>query len=149
MSKFRPLFTATALLLLSGLFLLSQAQDAMSDAHVQLGTSDVYGEHLVDAEGNALYLFTNDTDGTSVCYDACAENWPPLLVEDGEPMVGEGLDETLVGTTERTDGTMQVTYNGWPLYTFVQDTEPGMANGQGANDVWFLVNAEGEQVATP
>lgn len=146
MTKSRTLFITTALLLLSGLFLISQAQDASTDAHVQVATSDTYGEHLVDAEGYALYLFTNDTEGMSVCYDTCAENWPPLLVEEGEPMVGEGLDEALVGTIERDDGTMQVTYNGHPLYTFVQDEEPGMANGQGVNDVWYLVNPEGEAI---
>jgi predicted lipoprotein with Yx(FWY)xxD motif len=145
MIKSRPLFIATTLLFLSGLFLISQAQDAMG-ADVQLAESEMYGEHLVNAEGHALYLFTNDTEGTSNCYDNCAQNWPPLLVEEGEPTIGEGLDESLVGTTERTDGTMQVTYNGWPLYTFVQDEEPGMANGQGANEVWYLVNPAGEAI---
>ncbi len=148
MTKFRATFIATALLMLSGLFLIAQAQDASTDAHVQVAMSDMYGEHLVDAEGNALYLFTNDTEGTSNCTDNCAQNWPPLTVEDGEPMVGEGLDASLVGTTERADGTMQVTYNGWPLYTFIQDEEPGMANGQGANDVWYLVNPAGEAIET-
>ncbi len=149
MTKSRPLFIATALLLLSGLFLISQAQDAATAADVQVATSDMYGEHLVDAEGHALYMFLNDTEGTSNCTDDCAQNWPPLTVEDGEPMVGEGLDASLVGTIERADGTMQVTYNGHPLYTFVQDQEPGMANGQDVADAWYLVSTTGEQIETP
>ncbi len=145
MTQFRFRFAATALLLLSGLFLISQAQDAAMGSDVNVATNEMYGDHLVDAEGNALYLFTNDVDGVSACYDGCATNWPPLLVES-DPTFGEGIDESLVGTTERDDGTMQVTYNGMPLYTFLNDTEPGMANGQGLNEVWYLVNPMGEQI---
>jgi predicted lipoprotein with Yx(FWY)xxD motif len=76
------------------------------------------GTFLVDDAGNTLYLFVPDSQGDSTCYDACAGNWPPLT---GDVSAGAGVDATLLGTTARTDGTVQVTYNGWPLYYFVAD----------------------------
>ena len=101
------------------------------------------GSILVDAEGNTLYLFTPDAQGESTCYDACADNWPALT---GDVTAGEGVDGSLLGTTERTDGSVQVTYNGWPLYYFANDAAPGDTNGQGINDVWFAVDAAGDAV---
>jgi predicted lipoprotein with Yx(FWY)xxD motif len=103
------------------------------------------GPILVDPEGATLYLFLSDVDELSWCYDECAENWPPLLVEEA-PAVGEGLDAELVGVTERTDGTLQATYGGWPLYTFVGDTEPGQTSGHTLNGVWFAVAPDGSGV---
>jgi predicted lipoprotein with Yx(FWY)xxD motif len=114
-------------------------------ATVMVATNDALGSFLVDAEGMTLYLFLNDQPGVSNCYDQCAENWPPLLVE-GEPVAGEGADAALLGTTERTDGAMQVTYNGWPLYYFVRDAAPGDTVGQGRGDVWYVISPAGEQV---
>jgi predicted lipoprotein with Yx(FWY)xxD motif/cytochrome c5 len=108
----------------------------------------VLGTHLVDGQGRTLYLFTNDVDGVSACYEACATNWPPML-SDGDVATGEGVDPTLIGSTERTDGSVQVTYGGWPLYTFIGDAEPGQANGQGRNDVWFVVAPDGTGVGAP
>ncbi|HET8986065.1 MAG TPA: c-type cytochrome [Trueperaceae bacterium] len=118
---------------------------AGGDTGLTLSTHPDLGSALADQDGNFLYLFSNDAQGESKCYDSCATNWPPF-VSDAEVTVGEGLDPALVGTTARTDGTAQVTYGGWPLYTFIGDTEPGMAAGQGLNDVWFLVSATGEAV---
>ena len=105
-------------------------------------TDAALGDHLVDGDGRTLSLFTNDVDGTSACYDACATNWPPLLA-DGDVAAMDGVDAALIGTTERTDGSMQVTYGGSPLYTFVRDTEPGATVGQGVNDVWYVVAPDG------
>ncbi len=102
------------------------------------------GHFLTDSEGFTLYLFLNDTDGVSACYDGCAALWPPLLVEAGaEPTAGEGLDPSLLGTTERDDGTLQVTYNGWPLYYYAADMEAGQATGQAVGGNWWMVSAEG------
>lgn len=101
------------------------------------------GDVLTDADGMALYLFMPDQQGASTCYDQCAQAWPPLTEAAG---VGDGLDAGLVGTTTRDDGTVQATYNGWPLYHFASDTAPGDVNGQGVNDVWYLVDASGEPV---
>jgi predicted lipoprotein with Yx(FWY)xxD motif/cytochrome c5 len=119
---------------------------ASGDVDLALATHTDHGSALADQDGNFLYLFSNDAQGESKCYDSCATNWPPFS-GDGDVTVGEGLDPALLGTTTRTDGTTQVTYGGWPLYGFVGDTTPGMAAGQGLNDVWFLVGAAGEPVS--
>lgn len=108
-------------------------------------TDAALGEHLVDGSGRTLYLFVNDADGASTCYDACATNWPPLLT-DGGAVAMDGVDADLVGTTERTDGAVQVTYGGWPLYFFVGDAEPGTTAGQAVNEVWYLVAADGTAI---
>lgn len=107
-----------------------------------IGTAGGYEGVLLDGRGLALYAFTNDTDGASTCYDNCAENWPPVLA-DG--LQGEGIDVALVGTTQRRDGSNQVTYGGFPLYRFAAD-QAGMASGQGVGERWFLVSATGELV---
>jgi predicted lipoprotein with Yx(FWY)xxD motif len=67
-------------------------------------------------------------------------------MSQGAPAAGEGVDAALLGTITRDDGAMQVTYNGWPLYYFADDTAPGDANGQGLGDVWFLVSPTGEAI---
>jgi hypothetical protein len=85
-----------------------------------------------------LYLFTQDSEGESTCYDDCAEAWPPLTVE-GSPTIPEGLPGEFT-TVERDDGSMQVAYNGMPLYYWQGDEQPGDTTGQGVNDVWFVVN---------
>ena len=104
------------------------------------------GSILVDGNGNTLYLFTPDDQGDSVCYDQCEAAWPPLV---GEFAAGSGIDATLLGTATRTDGTDQVTYNGWPLYYFANDTAPGDVNGQGVNDVWYVLSPEGQGIGMP
>ena len=115
---------------------------------VALGKNDKLGSFLVDSKGMTLYLFTKDTPNTSNCYDKCATSWPPLLTT-AKPVAGDGVDASLLGTTMRTDGTTQVTYNGWPLYYFQKDKAPGDVTGQDVGSVWFVVSAKGEQVKTP
>ena len=115
---------------------------------VSLGKNDALGSFLVDEKGMTLYLFTKDTPNTSVCYDKCATAWPPLLTT-GDPVGGEGLDASKLGTTTRTDGSIQVTYNGWPLYYYEKDKAPGDVIGQDVGGVWYVVSAEGDQVNTP
>lgn len=100
------------------------------------------GEGAVGTEGQADG--SGRGSGVSTCYDMCAESWPPLLVE-GEPTAGEGVAAELLGTTEREDGSSQVTYNGWPLYYFARDV-PGSATGQGAGGSWYLVSPEGHAI---
>ena len=116
-------------------------------ASVEVSESADFGSILVDGEGMSLYLFTKDTQnsGASTCTGDCLVKWPSLAT-DGDPVAGEGVDETLLGTITRDDGTTQVTYNGWPLYYFAEDTAPGDTNGQGVGDVWFLVTPAGEAV---
>lgn len=116
------------------------------EATVALGGTDL-GEVLVGPDGRTLYMFDPDAQGDSTCYDQCATAWPPLTVDDdAEPAAGEGVDAALLGTTERTDGTTQVTYDGWPLYYWAQDAAPGDATGQAVNDVWWVLDASGEPI---
>ena len=121
-------------------------------ATVNVSESADHGSILVDANGMALYAFMADTQNgdTSTCGDddGCATEWPPL-VSDGDPVAGEGVDASLLGTITRDDGTMQVTYNGWPLYLFEEDTAAGDTNGQGVDEfggLWFLVSPTGEAI---
>jgi len=114
---------------------------------VSLGSVQKLGMVLVDSNGMTLYDFHKDKGTTSSCYGPCAEGWPPLLTE-GEPTVGNGASASKLGTTERKDGTVQVTYAGHPLYTFVGDKKPGEANG---NDIsafggeWYALLGSGEE----
>lgn len=105
---------------------------------VAVTTHPQHGVILTDAAGMTLYLFTQDEAGESTCYDDCAAAWPPLTVE-GSPTVPDGLPGE-VGTTERDDGSAQVTYEGTPLYYWQGDEQPGDATGHGVNDVWFVVH---------
>jgi len=121
---------------------------AAAGTTVALGEDDKLGSFLVDDKGMTLYLFTKDTPNTTVCYEKCAVAWPPLLTT-GDPAAGEGVDASMLGTTNRTDGTVQVTYNGWPLYYYEKDKAPGDVTGQDVGGVWYVVSAEGNQVTTP
>ncbi|WP_159621669.1 hypothetical protein [Ruania rhizosphaerae] len=123
------------------------SEEDMDDGDMMAGTvataeTDL-GTILVDGEGMTLYLFTNDEPGVSNCEGECIENWPAL---EGEPEAGDGVDAALLGSIERSDGTVQATYNDWPLYYWVQDSAPGDTTGQGVNDVWYVVSPEGEMI---
>lgn len=124
------------------------------DAQLSEQTSSGYGAYVADGQGKTLYMFTTDTQGQgdtqakSSCYDACAEAWPPLTIESGNPQVGDQLQQDLVGTFQREDGTTQVTYGGWPLYYFVKDQASGEVNGQdvhGFGGEWYLVAPDGSK----
>ncbi|WP_341359392.1 hypothetical protein V5H98_16930 [Georgenia sp. M64] len=120
---------------------------AAGAATVMTAESDL-GTILVDGEGMTLYMFTNDTQdsGESVCEGDCLVAWPPL---EGEPTAGEGVDDSLLGTIERSDGSTQASYNGWPLYYWAQDTAPGDVTGQGVGDVWYVLDPAGEPIGMP
>ena len=97
---------------------------------MQVRTDATYGAVVAAANGMSLYLFTNDKgDGKSTCYGDCAGSWPALTVASaGDLTAGSGVTGAL-GTITRDDGTLQVTYNGLPLYFFKNDKAPGDANG--------------------
>ncbi len=121
----------------------SEPADEGATVVVSTEESDQFGPMLVDGEGNSLYLFTNDTGQESTCTDACAEAWPAVT---GQASVAGDADDSLLGTTERDDGEMQVTYAGHPVYYFAADQAPGDTNGQGVGGVWFLIDPAGDAI---
>lgn len=106
-------------------------------------TTGDLGEHVVDGENVTLYAFLPDDATEPTCYEECANNWPPLT---DAVTAGDGVDGSLLGSAERTDGGTQVTYNGWPLYYFAGDAAAGETNGQGVGDNWFVVDASGAPI---
>lgn len=105
---------------------------------VAIGTDAEFGNYLVDGMGNSLYLFTNDSENVSVCTGDCEDRWPVFAV-DGELNVPSALSADDFGTITRADGSSQTTYKGTPLYYFFRDEARGDVNGQGALEVWYLV----------
>ena len=119
-------------------------------ATIGVETNGSLGKILEDSQGRTIYLFEKDTGATSTCSGACAEAWPPVTA-NGKPTVGNGLTASLVGTTKRSDGSRQVTYNGHPLYLFQEDHNPGDVNGQGVNAfgaAWYVVSPGGAAITT-
>ena len=117
---------------------------ASGPAAVMVGQNSTLGSFLVDSQGMTLYLYTNDAPNTSNCYGGCATSWPPLLT-NGAPTAGMGVTASMLGTTTRTDGTTQVTYNGWPLYYFAGDSAAGDTAGEGKGSVWYVITPDGAQ----
>ncbi len=109
------------------------------------------GKIITDGAGMSLYMYPPDTREPSVsnCYDACARAWPPLLTAGKAELKGTELDAKLVGTTTRKDGTTQVTYNGWPLYYWNRDKNPGDVLGQAVGDIWWVMTADGGIITSP
>jgi len=113
-------------------------------AAVNVGQNAALGSFLVDSKGMTLYLFTKDTPNTSNCYGGCASYWPPLLT-NGAPIAGTGVTASMLGSTKRTDGAIQVTYNGWPLYYYLSDKAAGDTTGENVQGTWFVVTPAGVQ----
>jgi predicted lipoprotein with Yx(FWY)xxD motif len=116
------------------------------DPDLEVAINTRFGDILVDRDGMTLYMFMMDEHNVSNCRGGCLNLWPPLVVEDDEPVLGEGVDPDLIGSAELEDGRQVVTYNGMSLYYYAQDNEPGDFNGQGFGSVWFVVSSEGEVV---
>jgi predicted lipoprotein with Yx(FWY)xxD motif len=121
-----------------------QAVPATVGGTAMLRTTTIGGVSvLTNSSGRTLYWFVPDTPSKSVCYGTCAAYWPPVI---GNPAAGPGVTLSKIATIARTDGTIQVTYAGHPLYTYVGDTAAGQANG---NDIdlnggfWHEVPAAG------
>jgi predicted lipoprotein with Yx(FWY)xxD motif len=106
------------------------------------------GMILVNSRGRTLYLFAKDRSGKSACASQCAQYWPPLMSQ-GKPTAGPGVKAALLGQTKRADGSMQVTYNKHPLYTFALDKQAGQVNGEASSNFgakWYAVSASGGAV---
>jgi predicted lipoprotein with Yx(FWY)xxD motif len=113
---------------------------------VVLDDSD-FGRMLFDTKDQAIYIFERDTKDKSNCYGECARAWPPVFTE-GKPRAGGGVRESLLGTTKRRDGKLQVTYAGKPLYYYVNEG-PGEVKCHNVNlngGFWWAVGADGERL---
>lgn len=130
----------------------SESKSASSDGAGSAGVVSAakvgdLGTILVASEGMTLYDFHKDKGGKSSCYGACAGTWPPLLTE-GKPQAEGGAQAGMLGTTKRKDGTVQVTYAGWPLYTYIGDQKPGEANGNDIDEFgaeWYALQPNGQE----
>jgi predicted lipoprotein with Yx(FWY)xxD motif len=106
------------------------------------------GKALVDGQGRTLYLFEADKGDASTCSGACASIWPPVTTT-AKAIAGAGVTAVKLGTTKRSDGKLQVTYNGHPLYRYAADNKPGDVNGQGIDQFgakWYVLNASGAKI---
>lgn len=120
---------------------------AGSGAQVKVSKTKL-GRILVDAKGHTLYMFAADKHGKSACYGTCATFWPPL-VTTGTHVSGAGVKQSLLGTTMRTDGKRQITFDHHPLYRFAKDTKAGQTNGQGLNlsgGLWWVLSPAGSPI---
>lgn len=163
----RPKLTLFAIATVSLLVVLSGCGAASSTSHTGSATTKTtkiqapatltvhsapsLGQVLVDGSGRTLYLFEADTSAKSTCNGPCALAWPPLLTSSA-PHAGSAVMPSLLGTTTRQDGTLQVTYNGHPLYYFAGDTTSGETKGQGLKAFgaeWYVVSPAGAKVEQP
>ena len=103
------------------------------------------GRILVSANEHTLYLFREDSPGRSACSGKCAVVWPPVIV-NGTPHAGPGVSQAKLTTTRRSDGSLQLVYNGHPLYVLSADTRPGQTQGQAFLGTWFVVSPSGHQI---
>ena len=123
---------------------------AATGEKIAAATNAKLGQMLVDESGMTVYLFMADSGTASTCYTSCATIWPPVLTT-GSPQAGAGAQASLLGTTTRTDGKVEVTYAGHPLYYFVQDKKAGDVTGQGINGfggLWWVLAPSGTAVET-
>ena len=107
-----------------------------------------FGTMLFGADKQAIYIFERDPKGETVCYDECAEAWPPVYT-DGDPVAGRGVRASLLGTVKRRDGRLQVTYAGKPLY-FYDHEGPGQVLCHNVNlngGLWWVVGPDGRRRA--
>ena len=122
----------------------SAGQDTAGVAGTLVALSQTaLGPILVDERGFTLYLLTDDLPNTPSCYGGCADIWLPLLTS-AAPQAAGGVDSSLLGSAARRDGSLQVTYSGWPLYLYRGDSSPGQTNGQGQSAVWYAISPSGE-----
>ena len=134
----------------SGLGAGSGKTAAQSAAHPGkiAARSTSLGKVLVDPRGRTLYAFAADSPHHSVCTGSCLAYWPPVPGRDAAALRGSGVTAKL-GTLERSDGSSQLTANGFPMYTYVGDSAPGQTNGQGKNlsgGLWWVVSPNGKWV---
>lgn len=113
---------------------------------IEVGDSE-FGRMLFDSDDQAIYIFENDREDETVCYGQCAQDWPPVLT-DGDPQAGKGVKDSLLGTVKRRGGERQVTYDGQPLYYYV-DEAPGEVRCHNVDlngGLWWVVGPDGNRL---
>ncbi len=118
-------------------------EDAATGTIIKTGDSE-FGSILFDSENQAIYIWEVEKSETAECYGSCAVAWPPVLTE-GAPIASGDVNGELLGTTERSDGTTQVTYNGHPLYYYAHE-EPGEVechNVSTHGGLWWVIHPNG------
>ena len=135
--------------LVAAVLLLAPSTYAAQNKAASVSTAKTsLGRVLVNSSGRTLYLFEKDRNGKSACSGQCASYWPPLITT-GKPRVAGGAKASLIGTTRRADGRLQVTYNHHPLYTFAQDKKAGQTKGEGVDFFgaeWYVVSPAGNKI---
>ncbi|HET8607121.1 MAG TPA: hypothetical protein VFL66_08840, partial [Gaiellaceae bacterium] len=134
--------------ILAALAVAASSSAASGGAVVEVAKTAKLGRILVDAKGRTLYMWRADRGTASVCYGQCVTFWPPLLTR-GKPVAAAGARASLLGTTTRRDGRLQVTYGGHPLYLYAGDSKPGQTNGEGSNGggaTWWVLAPSGAVV---
>jgi predicted lipoprotein with Yx(FWY)xxD motif len=123
------------------------AAPAAKGTTIKTGDSQ-FGDVLFDGDDQAIYYFDKESGSKSECYGACAEAWPPVLTK-GEPQAGAGIQQRLLGTTQRSDGTTQVTYDGHPLYLYAHEG-PNQVTCHDVSEfggLWLAVQPNGQAVS--
>ena len=140
----------TAVSLSYGLGIASASSNSAATGTKVGVASSTLGRILVDSHGRTLYLFAKDKKGKSACSGACAAYWPPLLTS-GKPHAFAGAQASLLGTTRRGNGRLQVTYRHHPLYRYAGDSAKGQTNGQSLDDFggeWWVLSPAGNKIVS-
>jgi len=122
----------------------TDASMSAKGTRVKVVSSD-FGRVIADGKGEAFYLFDSEDSRRPECYGACAKVWPPALTEE-RPQAGAGAKQSLLGTTKRSNGKLQVTYAGQPLYYYVDDS-PGTILCHDVEEfggLWLVVKPDGQ-----
>lgn len=141
----RVLKTRLVAVAVAAIFCVVVVAASGAPATVQAWHSSALGsEIVVNATGRTLYV---DGKGAVRCVGVCVNLWPPLVVAKGvKPVAGKGLKASLVATIKRPNGTFQVTYDGYALYLYKGDSKSGQLNGQGLDDIWYVIGSNGTVV---
>jgi predicted lipoprotein with Yx(FWY)xxD motif len=143
---------ALAVLLTTSLAGAAVRREATSNATVVVSARTIagLGKVLVNAKGRTLYMFVPDKQKRVTCVKSCASIWPPLKAAKGEKLTGKnGAETRLLGLDKDPSGGYVVTYDKWPLYTYLPDTKPGQATGQAVNSaggLWYVLSTKGAVV---
>lgn len=117
---------------------------------VSTRTIKPYGPVLVNSAGHTLYVFAPDKAKKVTCVSACATIWPPAKLASGaKPAASGQVKASLLGSDPDPSGGRVVTYNGWPLYTYVTDSAPGVAHGEAlksAGGLWYVISPSGKVI---